>query len=103
MESPAATQPNFAVLIYAAISRDGKVDVPAGAPPLFLAIASDDRAYQSSIDTFLAWRTANIPVELHVFQMGAHGFVNKGGGADHFMDRVAEWMKGNGWLNQPNR
>jgi hypothetical protein len=24
--------------------------------------------------------------------MGAHGFVNRGGGADHFMDRLAEWL-----------
>ena len=33
--------------------------------------------------------------ELHVFQMGAHGFVNKGGGADHFMDRLEEWLRAN--------
>ncbi|MEQ1826809.1 MAG: dienelactone hydrolase family protein [Pirellula sp.] len=100
MEGDAATHPDFVALIYAASNRDGKVTVPAGAPPMFLAIAADDRAYEASIDTFRAWRTANIPVELHIFQMGAHGFVNKGGGADHFMDRVVEWMQVNGWLAQ---
>lgn len=98
MEGPAETRPDFAALIYTPASRDGKVTVPEGAPPLFLAVAADDRFYEGIIDTFLAWRKSEIPVELHVFQMGAHGFVNKGGGADHFMDRVAEWMQVNGWL-----
>jgi hypothetical protein len=32
--------------------------------------------------------------------VGKHGFVEKGGGADHFMDRLQEWMKLNGWLNK---
>lgn len=97
MESNAATRPNFSVLIYAAGKSDQAVVVPEGAPPLFLAVAADDPHYEASVKTFMAWRTASIPVELHIFQMGAHGFVNKGGGADHFMDRVAEWMRINGW------
>lgn len=98
MEGPSATRPNFAALIYAARS-DGVATVPEGAPPLFLAVSADDRNTEGSVNTFLAWRAANVPAELHVFQMGAHGFVNKGGGADHFMDRVTEWIKVNGWLN----
>ncbi len=82
MERPEATRPDFAAMIYTGGGRGGKVTVPPGAPPLFLAVAADDRACQGSIDTFMAWRAANVPVELHIFQMGAHGFVNKGGGAD---------------------
>jgi acetyl esterase/lipase len=98
MSGNAASRPDFAALIYAAFRQEGvAVEVPEGAPPLFLAVAADDR-YHGSIDTFLAWRNAEIPVELHIFQMGAHGFVNHGGGADHFMDRVVEWMRVNGWL-----
>jgi hypothetical protein len=34
-------------------------------------------------------------IDAHVFQMGAQGFVNKGGGADHFMDRLEEWLRAN--------
>lgn len=98
LESPVATRPNFAALIYAGPSRDGSVKVPEDAPPLFIAVSADDRLSQVSIDTFLAWRAAERKVELHIFQMGAHGFVNRGGGADHFMDRLAEWMQVNGWL-----
>jgi acetyl esterase/lipase len=98
MEGMVESRPNFVALIYATGNGDTAVPVPAGAPPLFLAVAADDGAYESSTKTFLSWRKANIPVELHVFQMGAHGFVNKGGGADRFMDRVTEWMQVNGWL-----
>ena len=74
-----------------------------GAPPLFIAVAADDQAvgYQGSLDLFAAWRKANIPVELHIFQTGAHGFVKKGGGADHYLERLDEWLKLNGWSSKP--
>jgi len=97
---PAETRPNFGAAIYAAGA--GKAMPPAdGAPPMFIAVASDDQSvgYQGSLDLFSAWRKANVPVELHVFQTGRHGFGKKGGGADHFMDRLEEWLKVNGWLN----
>jgi len=99
-KGPAETRPNFLVGIYPA---DANGDAPpTGAPPLFLAVASDDQAvgFRGSVDMFLAWRQANIPVELHVFQMGSHGFTRHGGGADHYLDRVEEWMKVNGFLNK---
>jgi len=95
IESGPASQPNFAALIYAGPSRDGQILVPENAPPLFLAVAADDRLLDATLDTFMAWKEAKLPVELHVFQMGAHGFVNRGGGADHFMDRLAEWLQVN--------
>jgi acetyl esterase/lipase len=98
MSSGASTRPNFVALIYGAGNTAQNVVVPEGAPPLFLAVAADDANFEASIKSFMAWRTANIPVELHVFQMGAHGFVNKGGAADQFMDRVTDWIRGNGWL-----
>lgn len=98
MNGDSAARPDFAVLIYGAGRSGSEIDVPPNAPPLFLAVAADDEHFQASIDTFLAWRAAEVPCELHVFQMGAHGFVNKGGAADRFMDRVVEWIQGNGWL-----
>ena len=100
MHGAAESRPNFVALIYAARTKEGPERVPAAtAPPLFLAVAADDQAFlQSSIDTFSAWHAAGIAAELHIFQMGAHGFVNKGGGADYFMDRVEEWMRTNEWL-----
>ncbi len=98
IESDVATRPNFAAMIYAGPAREG-AKMPDAAPPLFLAVAADDRLCQATLDTFAAWRAADRPVELHIFQMGAHGFVNKGGGADHFMDRLGEWLKVNELLD----
>jgi acetyl esterase/lipase len=97
---PAESRPDFAIPIYAAGASSAVP--PAGAPPLFIAVASDDKAvgYQGSIDLFEAWIKAGLKAELHVFQIGAHGFVTKGGGADHYLDRVEDWLKLNGLLTK---
>lgn len=90
---PAETRPDFAAIIYGA----GEVkDIPKPAPPLFLAVAADDPlSVERTLALFTAYRRAAAPAELHIFQMGAHGFVNKGGGADRFMDRLEEWLRVN--------
>jgi acetyl esterase/lipase len=90
---PPATRPDFAAIIYGV----GEIrEVPNPAPPLFLAVAADDSlAANRTVEMFNAWRKAKGPAELHIFQKGAHGFVNKGGGADHFMDRLQEWLQVN--------
>jgi acetyl esterase/lipase len=91
---PAATRPDFAAVIYGA--PQGVQEVPSPAPPLFLAVAADDAlAVGRTLDLFTAYRKGKGLAELHVFQMGAHGFVNKGGGADHFLDRLEEWLAAN--------
>ena len=97
---PKETRPDFVALIYGI--RDLK-EIPQPAPPLFLAVAADDAGFVGqSVDLFNAYRKAKGPAELHVFQAGAHGFVNKGGGADHFMDRLEEWLRGNKLLAGPS-
>ena len=97
---PADGRPDFAVPVYAAGANSNPP--PEGAPPLFIAVAADDQAvgYQGSIELFGAWRKAGLPAELHVFQTGQHGFGKKGGGADHYLDRLEEWLKLNGWLTK---
>lgn len=99
---PADARPDFAAPVYAATGLDWgqSIQVPNQAPPLFIATAADDQIipWERSMELFKAWRDAGIPAELHIFQTGAHGFVKKGGGADHFMDRLEEWMQVNGWL-----
>ncbi len=92
------TRPNFAAIIYGA----GEIkEIPDPAPPLFLAVAADDAlSVTRTVDLFTAYRKDSGPAELHIFQAGAHGFVNKGGGADHFMDRVEEWLTVNKLLTK---
>lgn len=99
---PADGRPDFAVPVYAAGASSNAP--PAGAPPLFIAVAADDKSvgYQGSIDLFGAWIKAGVPAELHVFQTGQHGFGKKGGGADHYLDRLEEWLKLNGLLSKPS-
>ncbi len=97
---PADARPNFGMAIYAAGASAAAP--PDGAPPLFIAVAADDQAVgcEGSIDLFGSWRKAGLPAELHVFQTGRHGFGKKGGGADHYLDRVEEWLRLNGWLTR---
>ena len=97
---PPDGRPDFAAPIYAASASSNPP--PQGAPPLFIAVASDDRTlgFQGSIDLFGAWVKAGVPAELHVFQTGQHGFLKKGGGADRYLDRLEEWMRLNGWLSK---
>jgi acetyl esterase/lipase len=86
----AETRPDFAAVIYGPAPAK---EPPTPAPPLFLAVAADDAlAVTRTVDLFTAYHKAKGPAELHVFQMGAHGFVNKGGGADHYLDRLEEWL-----------
>lgn len=100
---PADCRPDFAIPIYAAGANSNPP--PEGGPPLFIAVSADDQAvgYQGSMDLFGAWRKAGLPAELHVFQTGRHGFVKKGGGADHYLDRVEEWLRLNGWLTRASQ
>jgi acetyl esterase/lipase len=90
---PKETRPDFVALIYGI--REIK-EIPDPAPPLFLAVAADDAGFVGqTVELFNAYRKAKGNAELHIFQSGAHGFVNKGGGADHFMDRLEEWLRVN--------
>jgi acetyl esterase/lipase len=100
---PADGRPDFAAPVYAAGASSNPP--PQGAPPLFIAVAADDQTvgYQGSVDLFVAWRKAGLPAELHVFQTGQHGFRKKGGGADHYLDRLEEWLKLNGLLTKASK
>jgi dienelactone hydrolase len=95
---PTETRPDFAAIIYGV----GEIkEMPRPAPPLFLAVAADDAlAVDRSIELFTFYHREKGKAELHVFQMGAHGFVNKGGGADHYLDRLEEWLATNKLLTR---
>jgi acetyl esterase/lipase len=101
---PTGGRPDFAVPVYAAAgSKWGlPIAVPENAPPLCIFTAANDQLipWERSMEMFVAWKKAGYLAELHIFQTGRHGFVEKGGGADHYMDRLQEWMKVNGWLSK---
>jgi acetyl esterase/lipase len=94
----AESRPNFAAPIYAALWQE--LVVPADAPPLFLLIAGDDPLIKDgSIPMYTAWKNAGIPVELHIYARGGHGFgMNKQGlPTDRWIERFSEWLQSQGF------
>jgi acetyl esterase/lipase len=75
-------RPNFQMIIYPGWTSgaDGKVNPPLQptpqVPPTFLLQAENDYTahVESSLVYFQALKDAKIPVELHVFTQGGHGF-----------------------------
>ncbi len=98
---PPASRPDFFAPIYGA---NGTLVPAADSPPVFLAVAADDEwGVDGSLALYNAWRAAKRPAEIHIFQTGGHGFLTKGGGGDHVLDRLEEWMGANGWLTPVGR
>jgi acetyl esterase/lipase len=96
----AASRPDFAVPVYGVAPPE--YTVPADAPPLFIAVAFDDRDRMTSTATGLAdnWKKANRPAELHVFSDGGHGFGmnKKGKSCDAWTGLLEKWMARMGLL-----
>ncbi|WP_295633158.1 alpha/beta hydrolase [Novosphingobium sp.] len=72
LQAPAGGAPDFFGFIYGPMQA---VAVPAGAPPMFAALAMDDPLFgHGDFSIASAWFAAKRPVELHVYQRGGHGF-----------------------------
>lgn len=95
----AADRPNFAAPIYGAMLD--RV-APVGGPPLFIAVTQDDNAVPAgeSINVYNRWSAANLPAELHVYEVGGHGFgmMKKNKPVDGWADAFAAWMRSHGWM-----
>ena len=72
----AATRPDFVAPIYAFLTPFAESKVPAAAPPLFIAIASDDnfKFAPSNAELYTKWNVAGKTAELHIYTKGGHGF-----------------------------
>jgi acetyl esterase/lipase len=76
--------------------------VTAQTPPCFLVHGADDAVVplENSLLFAMACRAAHVPVELHAFEHGAHGFGL--GGQDPALSKwpslCAQWLKENGFL-----
>lgn len=69
-----SSRPDFQALIYP--GNSGSVTVNSNSPPAFLACASDDRPdiSQGLPEVYLKFKAAHVPVELHIYTLGGHGF-----------------------------
>lgn len=118
-----SVRPDFSLLIYPVITfgevnthsgtRDNlaganapadKIDlysnekhVTAETPPTFLISTSDDFVSpENSILYFEACRKNNVPVEMHIYEKGGHGYALKKNGlgpVESWPDRLEDWMR----------
>ena len=97
-------RPAFVAPIYAGgeISKD--VPVPADAPPMFVAAATDDQLglAPESVALYERWTGAHKTAELHLYAKGGHGFGMRTQNlpTDHWIDRFAEWLELEGFLKK---
>lgn len=90
--------PDFAASIYGPM---GGIDAPPNAPPLFVAIASDDPLFAGQgYGLVEAWRASKRPYELHVYQKSGHAFgVGRSGTTtEGWLESLRLWIETNGFL-----
>lgn len=118
-------RPDFSLLVYPVISMGEKLghsgsrvsllgsnasvdaiklfsndeQVTSNTPPAFLIHSADDSVVDvdNSINYFQAMRRNKVPVELHVYPKGNHGFVLHMP-IEEWMGLCLKWMERGGWL-----
>ncbi len=97
-------RPAFVAPIYAGGEAFKDASVPADAPPMFIAAATDDQLglVPTSIALYEKWTAAQKSVELHLYAKGGHGFGMRKQNlpTDHWIDRFADWLELQGWLKK---
>ena len=85
--------PDFLVSLYGPSLQDA--NVPAQAPPLFIAVGSSHfNVTNGCLALFAAWRAAGKPAEIHVYDQVSAGFgmTKRGLPVDSWNDRLLEWL-----------
>ena len=90
-----AARPDLVAAVYATTRGLELGDPPPGSGPLFLAVATDDPLglTDDSIELYQRWRAAKLPVELHAYARGGHGFGMRVQHlpSDTWIDRFLAW------------
>jgi acetyl esterase/lipase len=96
-----SARPDFAAIIYGAFGNE-KQNIPelsgkvtAQTPPVFMAHAADDPK-APAINTVMASAkllALKVPVEMHLFETGDHGFALRTGPADRWPALFDTWSK----------
>ncbi|MGA9979106.1 MAG: alpha/beta hydrolase [Candidatus Sulfotelmatobacter sp.] len=97
-------RPAFVAPIYAGGEDFKDAVVPADAPPMFIAAATDDQLglVPTSIALYQKWTAAHKSAELHIYAKGGHGFGMHPQNlpTDHWIDRFTDWLELQGWLKK---
>ena len=101
--------PNFQILVYpaylvvkGATAVNPEVAVTGLTPPTFLAAAQDDLLSVDSVFGYaVALNQAKVPMELHVYPTGGHGYGLRltRERVTTWPQRAADWMRARGFLN----
>jgi acetyl esterase/lipase len=85
--------PDFLISLYGPSLMD--VNVPAHAPPLFIAVgATHFNVTNGCLALFAAWKAAGKPAEIHVYDQVSAGFgmSQRGLPVDSWVDRLHDWL-----------
>jgi acetyl esterase/lipase len=125
-----SARPDFSILIYPVISMDDAIthkgskenllgknassemvsnysnekQVTAETPKTFLVHATDDKAVpvENSINYYLALKQHQVPVEMHIYENGGHGFGLGVQGTNKNWSKACEkWLISNGFSPKP--
>jgi endo-1,4-beta-xylanase len=99
-----SSRPDFAVLAYPG-GKAANLMVSKETPATFIVVNNDDNLAPNSADYYAAIRKAGVPVELHVYNRGGHGFGMTGRTpafaqlpVSGWPGRFQEWMVDMGFL-----
>ena len=103
-------KPDFVAMIYPGgltagnsfnIKEPIASKIDRDSPPMFFVHASDDQA-ENSLAYALALKQARVPVEVHIYRDGAHGFGMRQSGVPvgNWTDRFEDWMRSLGFLDK---
>lgn len=93
-------RPAFIGNVYGPI---GALDVPAHAPPLFVALAADDGLFSNAgFGLIESWQKAGRPVEFHYYERGGHGFgmYPKDTTSTGWFEAWTRWLRMHGYLQR---
>jgi acetyl esterase/lipase len=109
-----SSRPNFSVLIYPAYLTPKEQEdqivpelpVSSNTPPTFISISADDPVrVEGPLFYTLGLKKAGVPVELHVYPSGGHGYGLRrtANPVTTWPDRVGEWLHSQGLLHAPGK
>ena len=125
-----SARPNFSLLIYPVISMEDSIthkgskenllgknassamignysnekQVDSNTPKTFLVHATDDKAVpvENSINYYLALKRHQVPVEMHLYENGGHGFgLGVQGTNKSWPEACEKWLISNGFIPKP--
>jgi len=92
-DAPGASA-DFLISVYGPSLQD--VNVPADAPPLFVAVGANHfNVTNGCLALFAEWKKAGKPAEIHVYDQVSGGFAmsKRGLPVDTWPDRLIDWMQ----------